>query len=265
MSLYETIESVHDMPLLEAALLVMFANTAMFFVALVAGEYLVKLFAAHRITPAPEPVTTAEVVLAAACVVLNGLVAVAGVILWREDFIRLRQYGDYSTLLVLVDAVVLFVAMDLLMYCFHRAAHLPLFYPIAHSTHHLYNRPRPLSLFVLHPVEVIGFGGLWLIVLVAYSSSIEGILIYLTLNLAFGLIGHLGVEPAPGGWVRMPGLRFVSTSTFHAEHHSDRGHNYGFYLLIWDSLFGTLSPDYRHDFERAAAGVPSQEPALRRT
>jgi sterol desaturase/sphingolipid hydroxylase (fatty acid hydroxylase superfamily) len=130
----------------------------------------------------------------------------------------------------------------------------------------MYERPRPLSLFVLHPVEVIGFGGLWLIVLLAYTSSIEAILVYLSLNLVFGLVGHLGVEPAPGGWIRAPGLRFVSTSTFHAEHHVDRGHNYGFYLLVWDRLFGTLSPDYRNDFEQAAAGVaPTPEPALRRT
>jgi Delta7-sterol 5-desaturase len=71
------------------------------------------------------------------------------------------------------------------------------------------------------------------------------------LNVLFGLVGHLGVEPFPKAWVRLPLIRLISTSTFHAEHHGDRHHNFGFYTLIWDRLFGTISPDYLRDFERA--------------
>jgi sterol desaturase/sphingolipid hydroxylase (fatty acid hydroxylase superfamily) len=255
MSLYDVIDSVHDMPLLEAALLVMLANVAMFLAALAAGAVLTRCFSAHRIAAEPPPIDGKERALAAACVFFNGLIAVAGVMLWREGWINLRPYGDYTALLVLFDAIALFLAMDVLMYLFHRIAHQPLLFPLAHVTHHRYDNPKPLTLFVLSPVEVIGFGVLWLLVLVIYTASIEGILIYLSFNLAFGLVAHLGVEPAPRGWLRLPLLRYVSTSTFHAEHHFDREHNYGFYLVIWDRLFGTLSPDYRRDFDRAATGA----------
>lgn len=43
-----------------------------------------------------------------------------------------------------------------------------------------------------------------------------------------------------GRWGRWWGLRHVGTSTFHAGHHQDAGHNFGFYTLVWDRLFGTL-------------------------
>jgi sterol desaturase/sphingolipid hydroxylase (fatty acid hydroxylase superfamily) len=228
----------------------------MFGVAVVAGEYMVRRWSGNRITPVPGALSKPEVSLAAACVVLNGLVAVAGVVLWREGVIDLRPYGEYSVLTLLLDALVLFIAMDFAMYVFHRVAHHPILYPIAHRTHHMYENPQPLTLFVLNPIEVLGFGGLWLVVLVLYTSSIEGILLYLTFNLAFGLVGHLGVEPAPSAWLGTPLLRYVSTSTFHAEHPTDRHHNFGFYLLVWDHLLGTLSPDYAAEFSRVSQPEP---------
>jgi len=254
-ALYDVIRELQDMPFWRAAGLVSVANVAMFFAAIGFGAALTQRFGARRITPMAEPVSRSEVVLASTCVVLNAVVAVFGVAMWREGAIGLRPFGDYSVLTVLADALILFVAMDFAMYVFHRVAHHPVLYPLAHRTHHVFENPRPLTLFVLNPIEVLGFGALWLLLLVAYTSSIEGILIYLTLNLGFGLIGHLGVEPAPEVWIRTPILRYVATSTFHAEHHQDRNHNYGFYLLLWDRLFGTLSPEYRADFMRSVTGA----------
>jgi len=249
--LYDSIESLRTDGLWFAAVWVTLANVAMFAFALAAGEVILRRFGDRRITPAPGPLTNKELGLAGLCVLLNALVAVAGLALWRESVISLRPYGDYSALTVLLDAFVLFLAMDFAMYVFHRVAHHPLVFSLAHSTHHVYESPRPLTLFVLNPLEVAGFGALWLLVLVAYSASIEGILIYLAINLVFGLVAHVGVEPAPEKWLRIPVLRYVSTSTFHAEHHMDRFHNYGFYLLLWDRLFHTLSPEYTADFARS--------------
>jgi hypothetical protein len=37
--------------------------------------------------------------------------------------------------------------------------------------------------------------------------------------------------------------------------HQDITHNYGFYTLIWDRLFGTLRPDYRESFGRIPVWV----------
>jgi lathosterol oxidase len=51
-------------------------------------------------------------------------------------------------------------------------------------------------------------------------------------------------------WKKTPLLRHVSTSSFHAGHHHEEGHNFGFYMLLWDRLCGTLAPRYEDDFAR---------------
>jgi sterol desaturase/sphingolipid hydroxylase (fatty acid hydroxylase superfamily) len=142
--------------------------------------------------------------------------------------------------------------MDLAMYVLHRLAHHPLLFPLLHRLHHRYERPRPLTLFVLNPAETVSFGALWLVAISLYSASWLGMSIYLTLNVLFGVLGHVGVEPFPSRVVRLPAVRHVGTSTFHAQHHADPAHNFGFYTLLWDRLFGTLHPSYEERFQRGS-------------
>jgi sterol desaturase/sphingolipid hydroxylase (fatty acid hydroxylase superfamily) len=245
-------DALFTMPLLSAAIWSVVENIIIFVVVLIVGHLLVKRYHLHPVTETPEPLTFTEVYLAGSCVLLNTIVTIVGIILWREGIIDVRLETDW---LVIIDTLVLFFAMDLAMYVFHRIAHHPLLFPIIHRTHHRFENPRPLTLFVLNPFETLGFGALWLLVLTLYSASWLSIIIYLTLNIVFGLVGHLGVEPMPNKWIKLPFINYVSTSTFHAEHHLDKDHNYGFYTLIWDRLFRTISPDYLSDFENARDGV----------
>ncbi|EQA61215.1 sterol desaturase family protein [Leptospira alexanderi] len=90
---------------------------------------------------------------------------------------------------------------------------------------------------LLIPVENIGFGSLWLFVIAVYSTLWFGMSAYLFLNVAFGTIGHLGVGPFLG---RIPIINYIAGSSFHAQHHQDMNHNFGFYSIVWDRLFGTL-------------------------
>ncbi len=241
--------ALYTMPLEQAAFWSLLGNVVMFAAALLAGEVLVRRYHNKPNSLPPEPISRQEIMFALLCVVLNALVAVVGIILWRADIIHLRPNGD--VLSTFIDVVVLIVLMDFGMYVFHRVAHHPLLYPIIHLTHHLYENPRPLTLFVLNPFEVLGFGALLIVVIGLSQASQVAIVIYLAFNLIFGLVGHLGVEPAPDAWLKLPVIRTISTSTFHAEHHHDKTHNFGFYTVIWDRLFGTLSPEYAQDFERA--------------
>jgi lathosterol oxidase len=237
-------------------------NIIVFAVVLVAGEFLVRRYSQHRVTQDPDPLTRTEVLLALSCVALNAVVTVAGVLLWQAGIIHVRF--DVTAWQVALDTLALFFAMDLAMYVFHRVAHHPLLFPVIHQTHHRFENPRPLTLFVLNPFETLGFGVLWLLLLTVYPAAWLSIIIYLTLNIVFGLVGHLGVEPMPNRWIRLPFSRYVSTSTFHAEHHLDKDHNYGFYTLIWDQLFRTLSQDYTSDFQAARQGtlVPVKSASL---
>jgi len=54
------------------------------------------------------------------------------------------------------------------------------------------------------------------------------------------------------GW---PGTRAVATTTFHARHHLDTAHHFGFYTVVWDRLFGTLAPDYERSFARSQVAL----------
>ena len=142
-----------------------------------------------------------------------------------------------------MDVLVFLLLMDLGMYVSHRLAHHPWIYPWVHRTHHRHHSVNPLSLFVLNPIEVLGFGSLMLAVLVALPLSGAAVLIYLVLNVLFGTLGHAGVEPFPESWRRRLGWREIGSSSFHASHHQSPGGNFGFYTQIWDRLFGTLNPD----------------------
>ncbi|HVV72410.1 MAG TPA: hypothetical protein VHI52_13085, partial [Verrucomicrobiae bacterium] len=69
--LYGFIDSLGSMPLWQAAALVTLANVAMFFVALIAGDGLVRRMPSRRVSPLPGVLTNAELWLATICVVLN--------------------------------------------------------------------------------------------------------------------------------------------------------------------------------------------------
>src|SRR5262249_36003945 len=199
--------------------------------ALVLGGWLVRRYADRRVALSPLPLCRLEVAIALSNVLLNTVVTLVGLFLWRWGVIRFRMdVGVWAWL----DVLVLLLVMDLAMYVLHRLAHHPLLYPLMHKLHHEYDRVRPLTLFILNPAENLAFGALWLVLISLYTSSWLGMSVYLTLNVLFGMVGHLGVEPLPARWAQAPVLRYLAGSTFHARHHQDRGCNFGFYTLIWD-------------------------------
>jgi Delta7-sterol 5-desaturase len=214
------------------------------------GSLVITRFSARRVALAPAPLSRTEVLVALTNVLLNTLTTLVGLWLWRRGVIHFRTDAG---LRALADVLVLLLSMDLLMYLLHRVAHTRVLYALLHKFHHQYDRPRPLTLFALSPVENLAFGGLWLTFISVYHASWLGMSLYLMLNVCFGAVGHLGVEPLPAGWVKRPVLRQFAGGSFHAQHHQDMRHNFGFYTLFWDRLFGTLRPDY----ERNYGHVPS--------
>lgn len=93
-----------------------------------------------------------------------------------------------------MEVVALIFLMDFCMYLFHYAAHAPSIYKMLHGKHHEHISTNFLSLFVLHPFETIGFGLMMIVLLMCYNFSLTAIVIYLTINLIWGTIGHLNRE-----------------------------------------------------------------------
>lgn len=168
--------------------------------------------------------------------VLNTVITYLGYWLWKQGFIVINTE---LSLFILTDLLILFLAMDLLMYLFHYAIHKTWLYQAIHGFHHEAVNPKPIDLFVLHPLETLGFGSLWLLLLLASPFNIYAIMIYLMVNVLFGMIGHLGIEPLSARLRSKPLLKYLGSSSFHHDHHQDVTRNFGFYTSIWDRLFGT--------------------------
>jgi sterol desaturase/sphingolipid hydroxylase (fatty acid hydroxylase superfamily) len=229
-------------------------NLAILAIVLIAGRWLIERFSRRRVAPAPDKVTSTEVTVALINVLLNTVTTLVGVWLWRIGVVHFRD--DFG-LFALMDVIALLLVMDLAMYVLHRMAHIPVLYRLFHQFHHKYERVRPLTLFALNPFENLAFGGLWLTVICLYDASWLGMSVYLTLNVFFGAIGHLGVEIFPLKWVNSPVLRHFAGGSFHAQHHQDEHHNFGFYTLIWDRLLGTLKPDYEQNYGHLPEETPN--------
>jgi Delta7-sterol 5-desaturase len=181
--------------------------------------------------------TKKELWVATQTMFLNTVVTYIGFLLWRTDWIVFKPHFTLSRFII--DSLILFVAMDFLMFIFHYLLHkIPFFYRI-HTLHHEYHSPNVLDLFVLHPLEIFGFGSLWITVIMVYQANFEAVIFYLFLNVLFGMLGHLKVEILPNWWFQNRFTRNIGTTTFHKNHHAHQEHNYGFYTLIWDKIFQT--------------------------
>lgn len=180
--------------------------------------------------------TTREWLICGTTNVLNTVVTFAGCWMWAKGIISISTNISFT---ILTDFLILFFAMDLLMYLFHYVIHKTFLYNVIHQLHHQSVDPTPMDLFILHPAEAIGFGALWLILLTTATFNIYAIIIYLIVNVIFGLTGHLGMEPLPDKVRNSPLIRYLGTSTFHHDHHQDIRYNYGFYTSIWDRIADT--------------------------
>lgn len=184
----------------------------------------------------PNTYTAREWRICAMTNILNTLVTYAGFWMWKSGFISLTLEPSW---VAVTDFLILFFAMDLLMFVFHYIIHKTFLFKAVHQLHHEAVNPKPIDLFILHPVEAIAFGGMWLVLLMLYPFHIYAVIIYLVVNVIFGLMGHLGMEPLPARFRNLPVVKYLGTSTFHYDHHQDVQYNFGFYTSIWDRLFGT--------------------------
>lgn len=187
----------------------------------------------NKIQTTDHPFLKSDLYLSLLTLLLNISVMLIGVYLWKSGWVTLNESKTILTLLIEIVAIVL--VMDLLMYIFHYLVHHPIVYRVLHRKHHEHVSTNFLSLFVLHPLETLGFGLMMIFVFMWYDFSIFSITIYLFINLIWGTIGHLNREFFPKWSEKL----FLGTTKFHNQHHLNEQRNFGFYTSIWDRLFGT--------------------------
>ena len=194
--------------------------------------------------------------------------AIAPAILWLGTGRQMPFYRNVAThggWLYFVFSIVLMLALrDTLFYWAHRAMHARALFRFAHRSHHLSTNPNPLTSYSVSPVEslfdtVVPF----VLILFLVPTHPAAYLIFLWVDSAVAVYGHMGMEIFPRGTSRHWLGRWINTPTAHNWHHASARYNYGFYFLVWDRLMGTMDPDYDRRFDAAttrpapAIGQPS--------
>jgi Delta7-sterol 5-desaturase len=225
-----------NLNLYTASLVFLISNVLIFLGALTVGKALDRIFGVNN-RERPRKISTEEIGLAVSTVLINSAITSGGWYLWHASLISINTSGTFWQ--IARDALILLITMDAALYLLHRIAHLAIFYQLAHYKHHQYREVRVLTLFVMSPLEALGFGSLWVLTLTSFPFCIESILIFLNLNLFFGISAHCGYKLYSPGILR--GLRAIGISDpdFHRMHHANEDTNLGFYTVIWDYIFRT--------------------------
>ena len=149
--------------------------------------------------------------------------------------------------------IVLFLD-DMFFYWSHRAMHLPRFYKFFHKVHHESTDPSPLTAFAFHPSEAVVEYFVSFILPFLLPLNFGVLITWQIFSMLNNVLGHLGFEVYPKGWVKFPILKFKTASTHHNMHHQLFNGNYALYFTWWDKWMGTEFKDYevRHEqlFER---------------
>ena len=148
----------------------------------------------------------------------------------------------------LIELLVIVIAHDAYFYWAHRAMHHRKLFRLFHRVHHKSRTPTPWAAYAFAPLEAVVEAGILPIMALVWSMHEVTVLLFVTHMIVRNVIGHAGFELLPAWWMKVPILRWITTTTHHDLHHSTSRHNYGLYFTWWDRWMGTEHPEYRDRF-----------------
>lgn len=173
----------------------------------------------------------------ASTVICNTFITLFGYELYHFRIMKIDF--SHSILHIFLDLFLLILLMDFFMFCFHYLVHRLKWFHSIHKLHHTHIKTSVYSLYVLHPVETLGFGFIWLFLITLIKFNYISIIIYLILNLLYGIFGHINKDFFPLNWDKNYIFKWISNTKFHHNHHQNESKNYGFYFTFWDKIFRT--------------------------
>jgi sterol desaturase/sphingolipid hydroxylase (fatty acid hydroxylase superfamily) len=206
--------------------------------------------------PSSAPAQWRRELLLSACTVVIAA-AIAPAILWLgvgRHMPFYRNVAAHGWAYFFFSILLMLVIRDTLFYWAHRAMHNRRVFRFAHRSHHLSTNPNPLTSYAVSPLESV-FDTVVPFVLILFLVPKHPLayLIFLWIDAAVAVYGHMGMEIFPRGTSRHWLGRWINTPTAHNWHHASARHNYGFYFLFWDRWMGTLDPAYDQRFDAATA------------
>jgi len=161
-----------------------------------------------------------------------------------------KDIQTYGWLWFWVSIVISIFVHDTWFYWSHRFMHHPFVFSKVHLVHHLSKEPSPWASFAFHPIEAVIEAAIIPILVFTLPMHPGAIFIFLIYMTGMNVLGHLGVELFPKGFVKHRIGKWHNTTTHHHLHHKYFNGNYSLYFNIWDRLMGTNQKNYIKEFER---------------
>lgn len=159
-----------------------------------------------------------------------------------------NDFNEYGGLWFVVSLVLMILLHDAWFYWTHRLMHHPKIFRHVHLVHHRSTNPSPWAAYSFHPIEAVIEAGIFVLIVFTIPSHRLALLTFLLYMITRNVLGHLGIEFLPKGFLKNRWLNWHTTTTHHDLHHKHFDHNYGLYFTWWDRWFGTEHPKYRETF-----------------
>lgn len=194
-------------------------------------------------------------------VLVFGVVGAAVVEAKKHGYTLLyTDVATYGWPYLLVSTAAAIVFHDAWFYWTHRLMHHLQLYHRVHRIHHLSVDPTPWAAFAFHPLEAVVEAGIFPVLAFTLPLHPLAILGFLTWMMFFNVLGHLGHELYPRGFMRTFWARLGNTTTHHHQHHQLVKANFGLYFSWWDRWMGTNHATYEQRFEEVTADPPPPQP-----
>lgn len=156
-----------------------------------------------------------------------------------------------------IELIIAVLALDCLVYAQHVATHK---IPVLWRLHKIHHADRDIDVTTgarFHPVEIILSMVFKLGCVVALGPSAAAVILFEVILNACAMFNHSNVRLAPS---LDRALRlFIVTPDVHRVHHSvhqdETDSNYGFFLTVWDRLFGTYRAQPRDGHDGMVIGL----------
>jgi Delta7-sterol 5-desaturase len=220
-------------------------------------------FLSRRLGPGPvsEKQARREIFYSLGSLAIFGLVGVWMYALAEAGLSRFYSDDRYGPVWFVLSIPVMLLVHDTYFYWTHRFMHWKPIFKYVHKVHHLSHDPSPLAAYAFHPLEAVIEAGIGPLILLTLPVHRGAFLIFLTIQLFINVIGHLGFELYPRGFLRSSVGRWFNTTTHHHQHHQRMKWNFGLYFNVWDRLLGTNHPQYESTFEAITAPTTPESPA----
>jgi len=187
--------------------------------------------------------------------------AVVLMTLYKNGSTRLSAGDDWT----LVESTGAFIGLllfnDAWFYWWHRLLHHPTLFKYVHSVHHRSVDVNPFTSYSFHGVEGFILGAWAIPMAIWVPMSLKVLMAAQVVGLANNVVSHLGYELLPKWWVKVPGLKWLSSATFHSLHHSTFNGNYGLMTRFWDRLLGTEVASYERVFVERSEPITPPAPS----